>query len=59
MDCRASPKNDPVGHSEVSGVTQLLPHKVSDLVAEGVLDCLEELLSKCALGSVDQVRYEA
>lgn len=32
-----------------------LPHKVSDKVAEGILQCLEELLKKCHLGSVDQV----
>lgn len=32
-----------------------MPHKVSDAVAEGVLQCLEELLIKCHLGSVEQV----
>ncbi|KAG8658701.1 hypothetical protein MANES_03G176500v8 [Manihot esculenta] len=32
-----------------------LPHKVSDKVAEGILQCLEELLKKCHLGSVDQM----
>ncbi|CAI9088011.1 OLC1v1022238C2 [Oldenlandia corymbosa var. corymbosa] len=53
VDCRASPEND--GKPEVSGVTQSRPHKVSDLVAEGVVACLEELLRKCALGSVDQM----
>lgn len=31
------------------------PHKMSDTVAEGVLQCLEELLKKCQLGSLDQV----
>lgn len=31
-------------------------HVISDNVAEGVLRCLEELLSKCHLTSVDQVR---
>lgn len=29
--------------------------KVSDKVAESVVMCLEQLLSKCYLGSVDQV----
>ncbi|KAJ4705806.1 ARM repeat superfamily protein [Melia azedarach] len=29
--------------------------KVSDRVAEGVIKCLEQLLSKCFLGSVDQM----
>ncbi|KAL6998914.1 hypothetical protein U1Q18_000081 [Sarracenia purpurea var. burkii] len=32
-----------------------VPHKVSDIAAEGVLQCLEELLKKCHLGSVDQM----
>lgn len=32
-------------------------HKVSDVVAERVLHCLEELLHKCPLGSTDQVVY--
>ncbi|XP_062115745.1 uncharacterized protein LOC133829920 [Humulus lupulus] len=32
-----------------------VPHKVSDAVAEGVLQCLEELLIKCHLGSVEQM----
>lgn len=31
------------------------PHRVSDMVAEAVLQCLEELLKKCYLGSVDQM----
>ena len=32
---------------------------VSDIAAEGVVQCLEELLKKCHLGSVDQVsRFE-
>lgn len=33
------------------------PLTVSDSVAEGVLKCLEELLKKCQIGSLDQV-YE-
>jgi hypothetical protein len=31
------------------------PHKISDRVAEGVVQCLEELLNKCYLVSIDQV----
>lgn len=33
------------------------PLIVGDSVAEGVLKCLEELLKKCQIGSLDQV-YE-
>ena len=39
----------------MKSVTHDLPHRVSDSVAEGVLQCLEELLKKCHLGSVAQV----
>ncbi|KAF9678708.1 hypothetical protein SADUNF_Sadunf07G0063200 [Salix dunnii] len=31
------------------------PHKISDRVAEGVVQCLEELLNKCYLASTDQM----
>ncbi|EFH64030.1 hypothetical protein ARALYDRAFT_477087 [Arabidopsis lyrata subsp. lyrata] len=31
------------------------PHRVSDKVAEGVISCLEELLKKCHIGSIDQM----
>ncbi|CAH2067873.1 unnamed protein product [Thlaspi arvense] len=31
------------------------PYRVSDKVAEGVISCLEELLKKCHIGSVDQM----
>ncbi|KAL0732056.1 hypothetical protein Bca4012_028150 [Brassica carinata] len=31
------------------------PYRVSDKVAEGVVSCLEELLKKCHVGSVDQM----
>ncbi|KAJ7954596.1 ARM repeat superfamily protein [Quillaja saponaria] len=34
---------------------QNMPHKVSDSVAEGVVHCLQELLRKCHLKSVDQM----
>lgn len=33
----------------------ITPVEVSDGVAEGVVKCLEELLRKCRLNSVDQV----
>lgn len=33
----------------------VVPYRVSDKVAEGVVSCLEELLKKCHVGSVDQV----
>ena len=51
VDCRSPPK------LEESVMIDLPkgPHKVSDVTAEGVLQCLEELLKKCHLGSVDQV----
>lgn len=39
--------------SEGGGV--VVPYRVSDKVAEGVVSCLEELLKKCHVGSVDQV----
>ncbi|KAK9937473.1 hypothetical protein M0R45_014259 [Rubus argutus] len=50
VDCR-SPKK--LG-SEEKVESANIP-KVSDSVAEGVLQCLEELLKKCLLGSVDQM----
>ncbi|XP_010431644.1 PREDICTED: TELO2-interacting protein 1 homolog [Camelina sativa] len=31
------------------------PYRVSDKVAEGVIYCLEELLKKCYIGSIDQM----
>ncbi|XP_009128339.1 TELO2-interacting protein 1 homolog isoform X2 [Brassica rapa] len=39
--------------SEGGGV--VVPYRVSDKVAEGVVSCLEELLKKCHVGSVDQM----
>ncbi|XP_059666693.1 uncharacterized protein LOC132312369 [Cornus florida] len=50
VECRSSRKVD----SEENSVLKI-PHKVSDAVAEGVLQCLEGLLKKCHLGSVDQM----
>ncbi|XP_038887282.1 uncharacterized protein LOC120077473 isoform X3 [Benincasa hispida] len=43
------------GDTIMMSVTHGLPHRVSDGVAEGVLQCLEELLKKCHLGSVEQM----
>ncbi|KAM1570897.1 hypothetical protein ACFX10_035845 [Malus domestica] len=54
VDCRTSKK---LGSEEkfASHNVPKMPQKVSDSVAEGVLQCLEELLKKCLLGSVDQL----
>uniref|UniRef100_A0A9I9D3H6 ARM repeat superfamily protein n=1 Tax=Cucumis melo TaxID=3656 RepID=A0A9I9D3H6_CUCME len=43
------------GENSMMSVSHELPHRVSDCVAEGVLQCLEELLKKCRLGSVEQM----
>lgn len=43
------------GENIMMSVSHDLLHRVSDSVAEGVLQCLEELLKKCHLGSVEQV----
>ncbi|CAK9165660.1 unnamed protein product [Ilex paraguariensis] len=54
VNCRSPPKI----HSEERSVmfdVPKTPHKVSDTVAEAVLQCLEVLLTKCHLGSVDQM----
>ncbi|KAK8698358.1 hypothetical protein V6N13_114480 [Hibiscus sabdariffa] len=45
VDCRSSQNK-----SESSNIK-----RISDKVAEGVVECLEELLKKCHLGSVDQM----
>ncbi|XP_057461310.1 uncharacterized protein LOC130751695 [Actinidia eriantha] len=50
VDCRSPPKLEESVVDPSKG-----PHKVSDVAAEGVLQCLEELLKKCHLGSVDQM----
>ncbi|XVE98976.1 hypothetical protein REPUB_Repub03eG0156200 [Reevesia pubescens] len=44
VDCRSSQKKSDNNNK-----------RVSDKVAEGVVECLEELLKKCHLGSVDQM----
>ncbi|XP_062012029.1 uncharacterized protein LOC133728620 [Rosa rugosa] len=54
VDCR-SPKKLGSEEKVVSANITKVPQKVSDSVAEGVLQCLEELLAKCLLGSVDQM----
>ncbi|XP_058218097.1 uncharacterized protein LOC131329059 isoform X2 [Rhododendron vialii] len=51
VNCRSPPK---VEGSVMVDIPKV-PHKVSDVAAEGVLRCLEELLKKCHLGSVDQM----
>ncbi|XP_030527813.1 TELO2-interacting protein 1 homolog isoform X2 [Rhodamnia argentea] len=51
VDDRTQHKIDPQDH----GVSSHKPHRVSDIAAEAVLQCLEELLKKCYLGSVDQM----
>lgn len=50
VDCRSVQKCD----SAMPFVNQT-PNKLSDAVGEGALQCLEELLTKCHLGSADQV----
>ncbi|RVW89686.1 hypothetical protein CK203_036403 [Vitis vinifera] len=52
VDCRSLKKVD--SEEKLISDVPKMPHKVSDSVAEGVLHCLEELLKKCQLGSVDQ-----
>ncbi|PON90723.1 Coatomer beta subunit [Trema orientale] len=52
--CRSTEKVDSGRRVEISNNPKL-PHKVSDAVAEGVLQCLEELLIKCHLGSIEQM----
>ncbi|KAK7859044.1 telo2-interacting protein 1 like protein [Quercus suber] len=52
VDCRSQQKDDT--KENFMPDVQKMPQKVSDNVAEGVLQCLEELLKKCHLRSVDQ-----
>ncbi|GAV64137.1 hypothetical protein CFOL_v3_07655, partial [Cephalotus follicularis] len=54
VDCRSSQKEDSKENISTYDVPKV-PQKVSDRVVEGVLQCLEELLTKCHLGSVDQM----
>lgn len=48
--CRSQGKNQPEEFPKT-------PYRVSDKVAEGVINCLEELLKKCHIGSIDQVKW--
>ncbi|XP_010537793.1 PREDICTED: TELO2-interacting protein 1 homolog [Tarenaya hassleriana] len=52
--CRSQDKKQPKEKLEVYDVLRT-PYKVSDKVAEGVICCLEELLKKCCIRSVDQM----
>ncbi|XP_024959334.1 TELO2-interacting protein 1 homolog [Cynara cardunculus var. scolymus] len=54
VDCRSPPKDEFKERSVFTSATEK-PPKVGDAVAEGVLHCLEELLMKCHVGSVDQM----
>lgn len=54
VNCRSSTKTDS-NDSSLASSTLGMEHKVSDSVAESVVLCLEEVLKKCQLGSVDQV----
>ncbi|XP_060670317.1 uncharacterized protein LOC107403735 [Ziziphus jujuba] len=54
VECRTPEKVDSEGNVEMTNALKK-PHKVSDKVAEGMLQCLEELLGKCHLGSVEQM----
>ncbi|XP_059277396.1 uncharacterized protein LOC132031442 isoform X1 [Lycium ferocissimum] len=47
VDSRSSTKVD-------SNERLMMPNTLSDIVMEGALHCLEELLKKCCIGSVDQ-----
>lgn len=53
VDCRSVQKRN----SEEKSAILFAKNNVSDAVSEGVLQCLEELLTKCCLGSVNQVVY--
>ncbi|XP_018815607.2 uncharacterized protein LOC108987186 [Juglans regia] len=54
IECRSPQKVNVEEKIVIPGV-QRMPHKVSDYVAEGVLQCLEELLKKCQFRSVNQM----
>ena len=54
IDCRSKQNSSSKGNFDTYS-SPPLPYPVSDRVAEGVLQCLEEVLKKCHLGSVDQV----
>ncbi|KAK4434103.1 hypothetical protein Salat_0573000 [Sesamum alatum] len=54
VNCRSSMKFDSKD-SPLDPNSLGTAHKVSDSVAEGVVLCLEEVLKKCRIGSVDQM----
>lgn len=54
IDCRSKQNASSEGNFGTYN-SPPLPYPISDRVAEGVLQCLEEVLRKCHLGSVDQV----
>ncbi|KAK7349039.1 hypothetical protein VNO80_23875 [Phaseolus coccineus] len=54
IQCRSTQKIDSQENYDMPGVLKT-PVEVSDGVAEGVVKCLEELLRKCRLNSVDQM----
>ena len=56
IQCRSTQKVDSQENYNMPGVLKT-PVNVSDGVAEGVVNCLEELLRKCRLNSVDQVGW--
>ena len=53
VECRMEKKADLEG--SLGNGAPMRAREISDSVAEGVLICLEELLKKCHLGSVNQV----
>lgn len=54
IQCRSTQKFDSQENYNVSDIPKT-PFKVSDSVAEGIVHCLEELLKKCCLNSVNQM----
>lgn len=54
VDCRSLQKRNSEEKSAMLFANQT-PNRVSDAVSEGVLQCLEGLLAKCRLGSVNQM----
>ncbi|KAK4261906.1 hypothetical protein QN277_004842 [Acacia crassicarpa] len=54
IECRSMPKVDSKEKFTMSNVPKP-PNQVSDSVAEGLVNCLEELLKKCHLKSMDQM----
>lgn len=54
IECRSMQNIDSKEKFRISDVSNP-PNHVSDSLAEGVVTCLEEVLRKCCLKSVDQV----